>query len=127
MKILIPILLAIVSEAIGDGLEYHEIYMWSHPVQLTTFIMFALIGFYTAKIKGQWWKWFPIFFAYVFFRFAIFDAIYNLVIGQDLLYIGTQSLYDLFWSKAPGSIIVWFKGISLLFGIGISLDNIRNK
>lgn len=127
MRILLFILLAIISDAVGDGLEYHQLYKWSHFIELLPMVFIGIVGFYTGLLKGPWWRFVPVLFVYIFFRFAMFDGIYNMVIGQKILYIGSQSVYDAFFSKAPSSILVWFKFISLLFGAGIAWDNIRYK
>jgi hypothetical protein len=72
----------------------------THSLQLITFASFAAFGMlmgYECRFGTGHFNWIVLLYTiigYILFRIAIFNLIYNKLIGQPALYIGTSNLYD---------------------------------
>lgn len=61
---------------------------------------------------------------YILIRFSLFDIIYNLIIGNNIFYVGNASIYDKFWQWIKvktkfqiNHLLFWLKLISLLIAL----------
>jgi|GEM_PF-4809323 len=122
-------LLVIFLDAFADGITYKERAkintkkesILKHIAEITT--LFILFSFLLVNISS--YLHFGIYLlGIILLRFAIFDAIYNTIIGQDYRYVGSTSLYDLFLKKftdhRTASFIIWaLKCVSLITSLAI--------
>ena len=62
-----------------------------------------------------------VFIGYIMFRYAIFDAVFNLAAGQSLFYIGKKKFYDralkVISDKWQGHMVFISKGIAFFWGL----------
>jgi len=100
------ILLAIVLlDALGDGLRWIGKQMIHHAIEaLREAIWLAMVVYFTGN--------YVIIPMYITARIALFDPIINMVAGQGLGYIGSNSIYDrtlklfMSWVKEP-KMLIW--------------------
>jgi hypothetical protein len=120
MNLLLALFL-IVFEAVFEGLKTQGFHVASELVEAVylsgvTLIVFAWIN------RTPWFTIIPmqsflkVLIGYLMLRFAIFDTIWNIAAGQDLLYYGTTKLYDRILS-ALGAFTFILKFTALIWGI----------
>ena len=72
----------------------------SHSTQLLLFTSFTVFGAYVGYVSSfmtrnfNWVVVGYVLLAYVLFRISFFNVVYNKLVGQSLLSIGTSNIYD---------------------------------
>jgi len=130
MNLLIALFL-IIAEAIYEGLydDGHKLIAGMLEFiykALITLAVFVLVNMGLPHSNLQNGDLIYVLIGYVFLRYAIFDAIYNLTRNLGLTYVGTTKLFDKAQSwlidKWGYTIILLTKFIALLWGVAWLMD-----
>ena len=109
--------------AVGDGLYDNGQKEWAHALHAAE--VGALIGgpFVFNIHRNDAVNYIL---SYGFLRFSFFDSFYNMTRDLPLLYNGTTSGYDRVMSKMPEHGRAWYKSISLVVGVAIPINHLRD-
>lgn len=123
-------------KALGDGFRDKYVYLkkkkkiytyLAHAMPILTTIVF-LVAVFSPQVIEQCisslpiWNWIVV---YLFTRFALYNPLYNIARGNNILYTGTNSLLDkienwlLFSTKTPRSLFLMLRIFFLTVSIGI--------
>jgi len=98
------------------------VFAWANQnvIGSNAYVELSLFEFLLNFILNYW----TVLVGYLLLRFALFDYLYNLTVGEKLFYIGTTKLYDEIWQSffrwtkfPPEHFWGMFKFIALLIGI----------
>ena len=117
MSLLLALFLLL--EAVFEGLRTGGYLLASELVEmvyLAGVIYLAFAYFYARNILSALPSFIRALIGCIFLRFALFDIIWNISAGQDLLYYGTVKAYDRFMASL-GSWGWMMKGVAGIWGI----------
>lgn len=124
--ILITATLFIAFEAIGEGLikrhsEAISAIIFKEWMQVLILAILFLTWFAVAVRLDEYYPVIKLVVGYILFRYALFDALFNVSAGLDINYIGSKKAYDkiLSWIRDMwGMGTIWFtKIIALLWAV----------
>ena len=113
---------SIILNGVGDGLNNNNHKTWGHACNALS------IGTLVASpflMKYDKHKWYGYILDYAFLRYSLFDASYNIANGQKFDYIGTTAGTDIIFRKAPTGFRDFTKGLSLIMGISLPINNFK--
>ena len=112
---------AVITEAIADGLYYNGQKPAAHFVgALSTGLLLSYPIWGKLTTDGDPFWAIP---AYICFRVALFDPIYNHTRGLPISYVGSTSTWDNMVSKVnPGDGLMFMRAVVLTFGIRLTFE-----
>ena len=116
--ILLTYLISIVLKGIGDGLNQTNKKDWGHIFVAGSTAVLLSTPFWLVFIIPKWYIYILM---YCFFRFAIFDVVWNITAGQKWNYIGITPFMDKFFRKYPSWMKTFVQIISLVLAISLTL------
>lgn len=120
MNLLLALFL-IIFEAVFEGLKTQGFHVASELVELVYLAVVTLVCFAWIN-RTPWFTLIPmqsfikLLIGYFLLRLALFDIIWNVAAGQDLLYYGTTKLYDRFMGSL-GAFAFIIKFTAFVWGI----------
>ena len=113
---------SIMLNGVGDGLNNSGHKTWGHTCNALSIGTLVASPFIINYDKH---KWYGYILDYCFLRYSLFDASYNIANGQKFDYIGTTAGTDRIFHKAPANFRTFTKGISMIVGIALPLNNYK--
>ena len=89
----------VLFDATGDALRTLKRQVLHHVMEDVQIVLWFMVILFLHQGFDPW-----LILVYVLARFSLFDAMYNVISGNKLLYVGDSSLYDKFWR--------WFGGVT---------------
>lgn len=105
--------------AVGDGLNHNGNKEWGHFCNAAAYAMY-MSGPFALNINRK--EWAPYLIGCVIARFVFFDPVHNLVIGEDLGYVGNVSYYDKGVQALSAPEHGWLFARAVFLGAKISID-----
>jgi len=102
--------------AIADGLNERGMKSIGHPAEALEKVTLLLAGL----LSGTW----IVLISYIAFRVAIFDYVKNIAKKQPILYLGTVSMWDRFFSKWQPVGLIFMRVLFLTLAISVSLRHL---
>ena len=109
--ILLLFLIIISLEAIYEGLDlisknypdrgyklWSGVFEFVYRVIVMLIIFLWIANYHFSHIYSYHVSFWHIFGGFILLRFALFDIIYNLIIGEPIFYVGSTKIYDKIWS-----------------------------
>ena len=115
---------SIILNGIGDGLNNSGHKTWGHACNAASIGILLTSPFIIHYDKDKWWIYLL---DYGFLRYGLFDSSYNLTRGLPYNYIGTTAGTDIIFHKAPANFRTFSKGISMVMGISLPINDLGNK
>jgi len=122
LKTIIIYSTSIILNGVGDGLNNNNQKTWGHACNAASIGVLLASPFIMHYEKSKWWMYIL---DYGFLRYSLFDASYNIANGQRIDYIGTTAGTDIIFHKAPAGYRNFTKGISLIVGISLPINEIK--
>jgi hypothetical protein len=122
LRIILVYSSSIVLNGIGDGLNNNNHKTWGHACNAASIGVLLASPFIIHYDKH---KWYVYLLDYGFLRFSLFDASYNIANNQRYDYIGTTAGTDIIFHKAPPNFRTFSKGISMIMGISLPINELR--
>jgi len=113
---------SIILNGVGDGLNNNNHKTWGHTCNALSIGTLLVSPFIIHYDKS---KWYGYILDYAFLRYSLFDASYNIASGQRYNYIGTTAGTDIIFRKAPTNFRTFTKGISLIVGIALPINDFK--
>ena len=115
---------SIILNGVGDGLYNSNLKTWGHVCNAVSIGILITSPFIIHYDKDKWWIYLL---DYGFLRYGLFDASYNLSRGLPYNYIGTTAGTDIIFHKAPANFRTFSKGISMVMGISLPINQLGNN
>jgi len=118
-KVILTYTGAVILNAVGDGLNDNGIKGWGHVSNAASIGVLLASPFILDYDKSKWYYYLI---TYTALRISFFDYTYNATRGLPLEYIGGTSFWDKGLQKLnpPGTYM--FRGVSLIVGISIPIQ-----
>ena len=117
------IIAMVIAGAVADGLNYTGLQSWGHLLETLEIAM--LFGFAFLFKIVTWDKFLFALGAYICFRVAGFDYMYNWAAGNLWSYMGGQNAWDLFLVKVPPHGLVFIRTIFLATGTAFVIKELK--
>ena len=124
VKIIAVYASSIILNGIGDGLNNSNQKSWGHVCNAASIGILLASPFIIHYDKDKWWIYLL---DYSFLRYGLFDASYNITRGLPYNYIGTTAGTDIIFHKAPANFRTFSKGISMVMGISLPINELGKK
>lgn len=122
ITIILYLILAVIVGGVSDGLNDTGVKILGHALGSLEIVL-LISGAFLFRLERR--SWIAYLVAYISFRILAFDYTYNITRGLDLLYLGSSSLWDLFFSKQyPGGVLfarIIFAGL----GVGVTYNELK--
>jgi len=120
--IIIYLLISVIVGAVSDGLNDEGVKILGHALGSAEIVL-LISGAFLFRLERR--SWIPYLVAYVSFRILAFDYTYNITRGLDILYLGSSSVWDLFFSKQYPGGILFGRVIFAALGVGLTFNELR--
>jgi len=122
--------MAVLSGAVGDGLNNVGIQTWGHVLEgLEIALIFWGVYLLDEDKVLKWYEVLVMFITYICLRFAFFDYAYNLAAENELTYLSDRNFWGQLWLnvlKAPPHGIVWARLVFLVVGVSLPMRYLRD-
>ena len=121
LLIILYLILCVAVGAVADGLFDDGLKVWGHALGAVEVALLFSFAFLFNLKRGDL---LPLALAYIFFRIAGFDYIYNLTSDNPIFFNGSTSLWDNFLSQFPTHGITFAKSLFLITGVFIPINEL---
>lgn len=122
ITIILYLLVTVLVGAVSDGLNDQGVKILGHALG-TLEIGLLISGAFLFRLERR--EWIAYLVAYISFRIFAFDYTYNITRGLELFYMGSSSIWDLFFSKQYPGGILFARIIFAALGVGVTFKELR--
>jgi hypothetical protein len=122
VTIILYLLITVIVGAVSDGLNDQGVKILGHVLGSAEIVL-LISGAFLFRLGRKAWIAYLV--AYISFRIFAFDYSYNITRGLDILYMGSSSFWDLFFSKQYPGGLLFGRVIFAALGVGVTFNELR--
>jgi hypothetical protein len=122
IAIILYLLFTVIVGAVSDGLNDEGVKILGHVLGSVEIVL-LISGAFLFRLERKAWIAYLV--AYTSFRIFAFDYSYNITRGLDILYMGSSSFWDLFFSKQYPGGLLFGRVLFAALGVGVTFKELR--